>query len=503
MRPRSWLVAAMAVLLALAMPFAAPAHSKKKKGSGKTVQGKAKPKSGGGEAQKPGKKSKKAKSSPPARRLSPEEILSSLSPVPVESPESLEPFFRSLRELREASGGPGPDAPVVRILHFGDSHVAADFWTGELRSLLQARFGDAGPGYVMPGKPWKYFRHSRAKSLGGRGWERCGLRNDPCSGLVGLSRVSLREGRPTKGFQPAGLEGSFRFVELQFAARALWKRSVTLEGRPLFEEAVSASAEGAPPIGDPPGMGDPPPQDPPQDAIQPGGATPLGDSGYSLVAVSTRDLLPLEPHCLEISLDGDALLLGADLRSGNPGVLLDTLGINGSELEDLECWAPGVRASLLRHAAPALVVVSFGTNDMGAKGFDEAGFRSTCLRVLRGLRGDAPDAAVLVTGPMDRGGKAKKSRALMQDRSEAIEHAMRRAALDAGCAFWDARAAMGGEGSMPRWAAAGLAQRDQVHLTEAGYRHIARLLFDALMDSYEGTGTPPGPPPLPEPPTAP
>ncbi len=36
-------------------------------------------------------------------------------------------------------------------LHFvqiGDSHTAADFFTGKLRSLLQQRFGDAGIGFI-------------------------------------------------------------------------------------------------------------------------------------------------------------------------------------------------------------------------------------------------------------------------------------------------------------------------------------------------------------------
>src|SRR5699024_2958722 len=39
---------------------------------------------------------------------------------------------------------------VLSVTQFGDSHSAADFFTGELRTQLQARFGNAGIGWVTP-----------------------------------------------------------------------------------------------------------------------------------------------------------------------------------------------------------------------------------------------------------------------------------------------------------------------------------------------------------------
>ena len=50
--------------------------------------------------------------------------------------------------------------------------------------------------------------------------------------------------------------------------------------------------------------------------------------------------------------------------------------------------------------------------------------------------------------------------------------------------FWDWYRIMGGYGSMARWEAAGLAQADKVHFTPAGYKLLADLLFDAIMESY-------------------
>ncbi len=41
----------------------------------------------------------------------------------------------------------------LTILQIGDSHTAADYFTGEIRRLLQRRFGNGGPGYLEIGRP--------------------------------------------------------------------------------------------------------------------------------------------------------------------------------------------------------------------------------------------------------------------------------------------------------------------------------------------------------------
>jgi hypothetical protein len=59
--------------------------------------------------------------------------------IPVENPAALIPFFEQLYRLQQGHAS-GP----VRILHYGDSHSAADEWTGEMRARLQEKFGDGG-----------------------------------------------------------------------------------------------------------------------------------------------------------------------------------------------------------------------------------------------------------------------------------------------------------------------------------------------------------------------
>src|SRR5215211_5588222 len=64
----------------------------------------------------------------------------------VENPAALDKFFRSLSTVKRR-------IEPVRIMHFGDSHTAADILTAEIRRNFQREFGDGGAGYMIPRNP--------------------------------------------------------------------------------------------------------------------------------------------------------------------------------------------------------------------------------------------------------------------------------------------------------------------------------------------------------------
>ena len=45
-----------------------------------------------------------------------------------------------------------PDRRLT-ILQLGDSHTAADFFTGRVRARLQDAYGDGGDAFLVPGRP--------------------------------------------------------------------------------------------------------------------------------------------------------------------------------------------------------------------------------------------------------------------------------------------------------------------------------------------------------------
>ena len=181
---------------------------------------------------------------------------------------------------------------------------------------------------------------------------------------------------------------------------------------------------------------------------------------------------------------GAVRVLGVDLRSGRPGILVDSVGINGAEIGWLGRPDRELRRVLLERLDPALVVLSFGTNDMGRPDLLAEEYESVAADLLRGLREDAPDAALLVAGPLDRESRSKRVSRLLSVNEPAVIRALRSAALASGAAFVDQRALMGGDGSIRAWARRGLAARDLVHLSRGGYERVADRLVDGLLRAY-------------------
>ena len=424
----------------------------------------------GSKTAKTGAGTHKKKKAPPRRPLD----LSKLPPTPIEDPmNALGPFFAGLAALEHP---PSEAVRTLRILHFGDSHVEADLWTGEMRRLLQARFGDGGVGYVMPGKPWRFFRHTLAKSTGS-GWLPVGLGKDPGDGFVGLSASAIVPGPKA---QPAGVLAPGATYEVQVglpsgpAPLALW-----VDGECAFAGLVGEACEI------------------PDDGLAQEVMPLPSDPCQAVAFLRGSTFVPDMPHDVSVEplRGGDLRLLGMEFESGRPGILYEPLGIIGAEVSNLDKWRPEVRRILLDNTAPGLIVVSYGTNEMGQNDFSEEDYLALCGRIIADLRRDAPGVPLLVTGPIDRDSRRSRLKGVVKTNEPEVVGALRKAALENGAAFWDARAAMGGEGSIVAWRAAGLAQADFVHLTAPGYNKLAALLYGELMAAYgrsaaAGEGTP-------------
>ncbi|HPC82115.1 MAG TPA: GDSL-type esterase/lipase family protein [Thermoanaerobaculaceae bacterium] len=392
--------------------------------------------------------------------------------VPIENPAALRPFLAALAAPAGAEPAPAP----VRVLHFGDSHVAADWWSDELRRVLQRRGGDAGVGLVMPGRPWSHFNHERAKSPKA-GWQTLGIGHQLGDGFVGLSGVALA---PRSRATAASVIARFSRFEVQIGlpdGQACLELSV--DGEPMYSGWIGL--ESGTPGGEQPGPSVTIDVAPIETA--PGSAPPVPGSCRA-IAFLRGEVAPGE-HVLSIegACGGSLLVLGGDLRNTTPGVVVDTLGLNGAEMAWLERADPEVRRVLLTRARPSLIIVSYGTNDMTAGDFSAASYLARARRILAAFHRDAPEAAVLVTGPFDRSHRRQARRELVRRRQREITAALREAALAEGCAFWDARAAMGGEGSIAAWRRRGLAAGDLVHLSERGYRLLGGLLAEALLSA--------------------
>ena len=76
--------------------------------------------------------------------------------VQIEDPtgRGMRAFYETLERTAR-----GDDGAITRVAHYGDSSIATDLITSTVRQNLQARFGDAGHGFVLAAKGFIPYKH--------------------------------------------------------------------------------------------------------------------------------------------------------------------------------------------------------------------------------------------------------------------------------------------------------------------------------------------------------
>lgn len=361
----------------------------------------------------------------------------------LEHPSRLASLFARLQalEAKEAKTD-------VRIVQLGDSHTASDYGTSVARAKLVARFGDGGRGFIPMGRPYKRLFQSGETMARAIAFEpdEAGspARHEPSvDGLCGPTGVAM-DGRAPGASMSSELSAKADRFELAYLAQP---------GGGSFDVLVDGQRK---------------------EHVSTKEATTA--SAYRSFAV-TRG-----PHTLEVRATGDGVVrvFGVRLDDDAVGVSLDALGINGAKATAPLASNEAHFVEQLGHTAPALAILAYGTNESGDTTTtpDEhaAALRALAARVKKA----APGAECVVLGPIDRAYVLPKLTELIA--------AQRRAADDAGCAFYDQMAAMGGAGAIRRWSTESppRARRDLVHLTRAGYAFVAEAFVRDLVSAYDG-----------------
>ena len=167
-------------------------------------------------------------------------------------------------------------------------------------------------------------------------------------------------------------------------------------------------------------------------------------------------------------------------------IAYEAKGINGARATKPLSWNWGAIAESFTDNQPALIVVAYGSNEVGDADLDLDLYKTQFEELLQHCKEAAPEASLLVLAPPDRA-IYRNSRWRTIPLLQALIDTQRAAAFNEGAAFWNQFSAMGGAGTINRWAnlSPKLAQKDRVHLTLAGYELIADALYAELMREYE------------------
>ncbi len=389
----------------------------------------------------------------------PADSLGVVTPIDDPGGRALSHFYESLRETEAGDR-------KTRIVVYGASHVAGDMITRVVRHRLQGRFGDAGSGFVVPARPWRDYNNRDANiEYSKSGWESYWVsskhgRDDGLYGLAGCSFASSDKGASCRiaTAEKSEFGRSASQVEVYF-----WKHPrggdlhVTIDGK---RRRVKTRAKKA----------------------GPGYATYELTDGAHEVELRPRG-------------NGEVLVFGVALDRDTPGVVMDSMGINGARASAQLKWDPRLFAEHLARREPDLVVLAYGTNATGDSRDPIEAYERRLDVVVNRVKSLVPTASCVLVGPSDRPIKLegkdaegrKELRFLPRPRQAELIAAQRRIAHRYGCGYWDMVAMMGGTLSMLSWVHAepAFGARDYVHLTRQGYERAADILWDALMAGYE------------------
>jgi len=372
--------------------------------------------------------------------------------TPLEVPEgALDRYFASL--ARAESGEPGH---ITRALHFGDSTIASDGITKTVRKRLQGRYGDGGPGFlaVQVDRRWAV-RPGVLRDTDGS-WKTLTITFGGAEmayyGLGGT--VSTARGASTSvlgGLKVEGVRQPLHSFDVFF--------QVQPEGGTLSlatDNGASKSFQTA-------------------SAAQGDVFHRLTADGATTLTVATGD-------------DGPVTLYGVAMETAGPGITWETLGVAGASSGSHFRQGRNHIARQVGRRNPDLIVWQLGGNEVGLpvlKAGDGTKYKERYKKALTKVLDGAPGASCLVVTPLDQ---AERYRGQVRSKPNLTRmvNLQRDAAFELGCAFWDARAAMGGAGAFARWVEAepALAWSDLEHLTGRGLNLIGHSLADAIEAAY-------------------
>ncbi len=376
--------------------------------------------------------------------------------LPAGNDTVLDNFYRALFEA-ETEGKP------LRIIHYGDSQIENNRISSTLRNRLQSRFGGSGTGMFPVLSPAPHSASIRVITEGNwtrhtplgisrrnGGHNRYGL-------LLSYSIVEPPGNQVTESsfsIRPTGIGSSLsrRMDQLTVFfgyGNSPFSMDIISEGRRIDSEHFSAS----------------------DSLYYRKWGLPYGTAEYSVSFIGKES-----PLVFSISLD-------------NPnGVAVDNVPLRGSSGLEFAATDSILMAQMMDILNVRLLLLQFGVNVVPHIVDDYTYYENALLGQINYLKSIDPGICIIVIGVSDMSRRSAGGYFESYPNIELIRDAQRNAAFRAGVAFWDLYAAMGGRNSMPSWVEADppLAQTDYIHFTFRGSAVTGDLLYNAIIDRYNG-----------------
>lgn len=369
----------------------------------------------------------------------------------------LDDFFGQLNQL-EASGG----KEKVRVMHYGDSQIEGDRITGYLRNELQKRFGGYGPG-LLPGL--EVVPSAAIDQSNSSNWNRYTIFGKKDTSILHnrygvLANFAGYTGKDDGTPDSAWIE--LRPSKMAFGRSRSYNQLRVWMGNNISPVQLDIYANDSLIR---------------TEAVEPGG---FKNRSYNLGSTPAELRLVFSggesPEVYALSLESAS------------GIHVDNIGMRGSSGTIFKRIDKALLRKQYELLGPDLLILQFGGNTVPyIKDEQKAKEYGSWFRSQIGfLKELLPETSFIVIGPSDMAMK-EKDKYVTYPYLLAVRDALKSAAFETGCGYWDLYEVMGGKNSMEVWVNADppLAASDYVHFSPKGARKVAELFHKALMDEYQ------------------
>lgn len=354
------------------------------------------------------------------------------------------PFYRALDEL-------ATHPRLVRVAYFGDSFIEADILTADLRAMLQERYGGCGVGFVTITSMTSGYRPTVRHNFSG--WQ---------SHSVMDSVFFDRSKQGISGHYFIPHPGAY--VELR-GQKNYASRLDTCEHASIFfynkgEVTLSASVNKG---------------EPQTETFPPTGELREMDVTGHIGSVRWK---------VE---SADSTLFYGLAMDGTRGIIVDNFSLRGSSGLSLRSVPVWMMREFNEQRPYDLIILQYGLNVATERGRNYDRYRDGMATTIAHLKNAFPQAGILIVSVGDREYKTEEGDLRTMPGIKNLVRYQQNLAADSGVAFWNMFEAMGGEGSMADMVHAkpSLANYDYTHINFRGGRHLAGLLYEALIYGKE------------------
>ena len=380
----------------------------------------------------------------PTRAAEPSDDAAIASNEAIEKPHSFAAFFSAL----DTRGIPASRSKV-KISWWGDSAVAGDGYTSQLRKRLQERFGNGGAGIVLPDPTFKGYIHGQIRLKRNNWVTESALYKNLKHRRYGLAGIAMQSyGGASSTFLARG-EGYDQVTTFFRGApkRGLIQLYADEEGLPRSDHLTHREK--------------------------------VEDTTWTYTLKK-----PSKWIRVRAAGKGSVELYAVALERSDGGLVLDTMGQVGLRARGLLRINSEHFSNQVTLRSPHLVAIHFGGNERVDARLTKEKHQGEIEELLARLKRGAPETSCLVVGPLPHG-KRKRGKVILDPRLNIIADAQKDAAAAQGCAYYDSIGQFGGEEGLQAMVKDRILAKDMAHLTTRGHKKMGDLLADWMMQAYD------------------